>query len=80
MVAAPEGGRGLLSGGKDEGNGSLTGAGIVVRPDSTVTFGGSGPTVRFTGVHGATASHTLPIALEFGIAGLVHLDAVVRSP
>lgn len=78
MVATPGGGRGTIQGGTGNGSGSLTSAGILFRPGSTVTFGGGGPGVRFTGVHGVTASRTLPLALEFGIAGLVHLDAVVK--
>lgn len=79
MVATPGGGRGTIQGGKGNGNGSMTSAGVLFRPDSTVAFGGSGPLVRFTAVQGMTTSRTLPLALEFGIAGLVHLDAVVQE-
>lgn len=79
MVATPGGGRGTIQGGTGASSGSLTSAGILFRPGSTVTFGGSGPTVRLTTVHGVTASRTVPLALEFGVAGLVHLDAVVQA-
>lgn len=78
MVATPGGGRGAIHGGTGNGSGSLTSAGVLIRPGSTITFGGSGPGIRFTAVHGITPSRTLPLALEFGIAGLVHLDAVVK--
>lgn len=80
MVATPEGGRGNLVGGSHKGSGALETAGISLRPGSTVVFGGSGnPVVRFTAVHGVTAAHTLPLALEFGVARLVHLTARVAT-
>ncbi|MBY8880852.1 hypothetical protein [Actinacidiphila acidipaludis] len=77
MVATSGGARGTLSGDSGKGDGSLSSAGILVRPGGTVTIGGHGPQIRLTGVHAASA--TLPLALEFGIAGLVHLDAVVQK-
>lgn len=80
MVATPDGGRGTLQGSRAHGDGELDSAGILVRPGATVTFGGTGPQVRFTALHQATTSHTLALALEFGIAGLIHLDAVVQQP
>lgn len=80
MVATPHGGRGTLQGGTGNGNGSMTTAGILIRPDSTVTFDGKGPRIRLTTVQGITVSHTLPLSLEFGIAGLISLDAVVQGP
>ena len=76
MVAAPGGERGALAGRAGKGDGVLDSAGILVRPGATVTFGGGGPQIRFTGLRGA--SGTLPLAFEFGIAGLVHLDVVVQ--
>ncbi|MDX3757963.1 hypothetical protein [Streptomyces sp. AK02-04a] len=81
MVATPDGGRGELVGGKSaEGNGSLSTAGILLLSGTTVTFGGGGPRVLLHHVHGTTAQHTLPLALQFGVAGLVRFQARVTSP
>ncbi|MFF7980170.1 hypothetical protein ACFZDK_13720 [Streptomyces sp. NPDC007901] len=82
MVATPGGGRGVLVGGKSaEGDGSLSTAGILLMSDTTVTFGGKGdPYVLLHRVHGVTAAHTLPVALQFGVAGLVRFQARVASP
>jgi hypothetical protein len=77
MVGTPDGGRGTLIGAAKGASGMMTDAGILLQPGSTVTFGGSGPAVRLAGVHGVTASRTLPLALEFGVARLVHLSARV---
>ncbi|QOV33851.1 hypothetical protein IM697_27110 [Streptomyces ferrugineus] len=80
MVATPGGGRGTLVGGRsDEGNGALSVAGIMVQSGTTVTFGGSGPRVMLRHVQGVTAHHTLPISLQFGVAGLVRLQARVAA-
>ncbi|MEU9207731.1 hypothetical protein AB0D27_07185 [Streptomyces sp. NPDC048415] len=80
MVATPDGGRGVLVGGKStEGNGSLSTAGILLQSSTTVTFGADGPRVVLHHVHGVTAKHTLPVALQFGVAGLVRLQARVTS-
>ncbi|WP_335971393.1 hypothetical protein [Streptomyces sp. CA2R106] len=80
MVGAPDAGRGAIAGrttGKTGDPGSLMDAGIYLPDGTTVTFGGAGPTVTFTGVHGVTAQHTLPLMLQFGVARLVHLSARV---
>lgn len=80
MVSTPDGGRGRLAGGKSaEGNGSLSTAGILLRDGTTVTFGAGGPRVLLHDVHGVTAKHTLPLALQFGVAGLVRFQARVAS-
>jgi copper(I)-binding protein len=80
MVATPGGGRGSIVGGSHKGSGALETAGISLRPGTTVVFGGSGnPVIRFTAVGGVTAAHTLPLALEFGVARLVHLTALVAT-
>ncbi|MES4891302.1 hypothetical protein [Streptomyces sp. NPDC096012] len=81
MVATPDGGRGVLVGGKSaEGDGSLSTAGTLLMSGSTVTFGGKGdPRVLLHGVHGVTAAHTLSVALQFGVAGLVRFQARVSS-
>ena len=79
MVGTPDAGRGTLVAGKGLTDGSLSNAGILLMPGSTVTFGGDGPTVRLTAVHGVTAAHTLPVILEFGVARLVHVSARVSS-
>jgi hypothetical protein len=79
MVATPDAGRGTLVGAAAGKDGMMTSAGILLRPGSTVAFGGSGPSVRLTAVHGVTASRTLPVALEFGVARLVRLSAVVSA-
>ncbi|MBM9506849.1 hypothetical protein [Actinacidiphila acididurans] len=58
----------------------MTSAGILIPAGATVAFGsgsGSGPAVRLTAVHGVTAARTLPLALEFGVARLVRLSAVL---
>ncbi|KIE25629.1 hypothetical protein LK08_18070 [Streptomyces sp. MUSC 125] len=80
MVATPDSGRGVLVGGKAaNGNGSLATAGILLLSGTSVTFGGHGPRVLLHHVHGMTAEHTLPLALQFGVAGLVHFQARVAS-
>jgi copper(I)-binding protein len=80
MVATAGGGRGTLRGSPHQGDGALDSAGILVRPGATVTFGGTGrPQVRFTGLQQAATSHTMPLTFEFGIAGLIHLEAVVQK-
>lgn len=80
MVGAPDAARGVLAGrstGKSGDPGSMMDAGIYLPDGTTVTFGGSGPTVTFSAVHGVTAAHTLPLMLQFGVARLVHLSARV---
>ncbi|MFF7984072.1 hypothetical protein ACFZDK_33995 [Streptomyces sp. NPDC007901] len=80
MVATPDKGRGELVGGKPaEGNGSLSTAGILLLSGTTVVFRGDGPRVELHHVHGITSRHTLPLSLQFGVAGLVHLQARVAS-
>ncbi|MFJ9543786.1 hypothetical protein ACIRPX_42160 [Streptomyces sp. NPDC101225] len=81
MVASPDRGRGELVGGESaEGNGSLSTAGILLLSGTTVTFRGDGPRVELHHVRGITAGHTLPLSLQFGVAGLVRLQARVSSP
>jgi copper(I)-binding protein len=80
FVATPNAGRGVLTGTASGDSGSMQSAGILLPAGGTVRFGSaSGPTVKLTGVHGVTAAHTLPVTLQFGVAGLVHLTAVVSS-
>ncbi|MFJ9119196.1 hypothetical protein ACIRJO_27035 [Streptomyces sp. NPDC102394] len=81
MVSTPDGGRADLTGGKStQGNGSLSTAGILLLSGTTVTFHGkSGPSVLLHHVHGVTAGRTLPVSLQFGVAGLIHLQARVSS-
>ncbi|WP_406442407.1 hypothetical protein OHB00_40000 [Streptomyces sp. NBC_00631] len=81
MVATPDGGRGELVGGKSaEGDGSLSTAGILVTSGTSVTFGGTGgPRVLLHHVRGVTARHPLPVALQFGVAGLIRFQARVSS-
>ncbi|MCQ4080938.1 hypothetical protein NGB36_10080 [Streptomyces sp. RB6PN25] len=78
MVAAPGGARATLQGGSAV-NGSMTTSGILLQPASTTTFGGPGPRILFHQVRGITADHTLPLILQFGVAGLVHLQARVSD-
>lgn len=54
-------------------------AGILLLDGTTVTFGGDGPRVRLRHVHDVTAHHTLPVALQFGVAGLIQVQAQVTS-
>lgn len=78
MVGTPDGGRGVLTGKSGAAaSGSMTSAGILLESGSTVTFAQAGPSVRLTDVHGVTDAHTLPVVLQFGVARLVHLSAVV---
>ena len=77
MIATPDGGRAVLRGGQGV-NGSMTSAGILVQPGSTVDFGGkAGPTAALHGVRGVTPQYTLRLTLQFGVAGLVRVDARV---
>ena len=80
MVGTPDAGRGMLNGAVTGVNGSLTTAGVLIQPGSTVTFGGTGPGIRLTHVRGVTSARTLPLVLEFGVARLVHLTARVSTP
>ncbi|WP_405529861.1 hypothetical protein OG426_48085 [Streptomyces canus] len=78
MVATPDSGRGTLVGGKSaKGNGMLDTAGILLLDGTGVTFGGDGPRVLLRHARGVTARHTLPVVLQFGVAGLVRIQARV---
>nr|WSZ18849.1 hypothetical protein OH837_38715 [Streptomyces canus] len=78
MVATPDGGRGALVGDKSaKGSGMLDTAGILLRDGTAVTFDGDGPRVLLRHVRGVTARHTLPVVLQFGVAGLVRVQAQV---
>jgi hypothetical protein len=79
FVATPDSGRGQLVGAAHGTGGTLQSAGILIPAGGTVLFGPAGPRVDLTRVRGVTARHTLPVSLEFGVAGLVRLDAVVRG-
>ncbi|MEU9154954.1 hypothetical protein AB0D59_31455 [Streptomyces sp. NPDC048417] len=81
MVATPDGRRGELVGGKSaEGDGSLSTAGILVTSGTSVTFGATdGPRVLLHHVRGISARHTLPVVLQFGVAGLIRFQARVSS-
>lgn len=80
MVATPDGGRGVLTGRAGApASGSMTSAGILLEPGSTVTFGSSGPSVHLTHVQGVANAHTLALMLQFGVTGLVHLSAVIPA-
>ena len=50
---------------------------ILLLSGTTVAFHGGGPNVLLHHVRGVTARHPLPLALQFGVAGLVHLRADV---
>ena len=79
MVATPDGGRAALAGGRAT-DGSMTGAGILIQPGTTVAFGSpSGPTATLHRARGVTSGHLLPLILEFGVAGLVRVDARVTT-
>jgi hypothetical protein len=81
FVSVPGGSRGVLKGGKSAGSGAMTSAGIQFPPGTSVTFGsGPGdPTVRLTGAHGVTGAHTLPLILQFGVSGLIRVQAQVPA-
>ncbi len=79
MIATHDGGRAVLRGGR-AADGSMTSAGILVQPDSSVDFGAkNGPTAVLRDVHVATGRRTLPLTLLFGVAGTVRLDARVTN-
>jgi hypothetical protein len=79
MIATYDGGRAVLKGGRGA-DGAMTSAGILVQPDSTVDFGAKdGPAAQLHGVRGAVTGHTLPLVLEFGVAGVVRLEARVTD-
>ncbi len=79
MIGTPDGGRAVLRG--DLGtNGSPTSAGILIQTGTTVAFGSAGgPQALLRTVHGVTAQHTLPMLLQFGVAGLIRLQARVST-
>jgi hypothetical protein len=78
MVGTSDGGRGTLTGGSGTGSGAMATSGIQILPGGKAGFGaGRGPRIHLTRVHGVTAHGTLPIVLEFGVAGLVRLQARV---
>ncbi|WP_254395475.1 hypothetical protein [Streptomyces sp. AC512_CC834] len=82
MVATSTGGRGVLAGAEGtKGTGVLTTAGILLQPGTTVTFGGAGggPSVELPRARGTGGQRTLPLTLQFGVAGLVHVDARVSA-
>lgn len=80
MVATPGGGRGTLTGAPKGTEGMMTSAGVLLPADSTVTFGrGKGPSVTLDQAPDATTAHTLPLLLEFGVARLVRLSAIVST-
>ncbi|MDF2254933.1 hypothetical protein [Streptantibioticus ferralitis] len=79
MLATADGGRATLRGGS-AANGSLSTAGILLRPGTTITFGSQdAPSILLPKVNVGNASHTLPLTLQFGVAGLVHLQARVAT-
>ena len=79
MIGTPDSGRATLQGGRGT-NGSPSSAGILIQPDSTVAFGSAGgPRALLAKVHGITAHHTVPLFLQFGVAGLVNLQARVTT-
>ncbi len=79
MVATPNGGRATLQG-NSTGNGSLSTSGILLNPGTTVTFGSQGgPSIQLPDVNGTTSHATLPLTLQFGVAGLVHMRARVTA-
>jgi hypothetical protein len=81
MVGVPGGSRGILGGGRNpKGNGAMNTAGIQILPDGTTTFGSAGgPVVTLHHVKNVTGRHTLPLILQFGVAGLVRLQARVTG-
>ncbi|MCF3961862.1 hypothetical protein [Streptomyces fuscigenes] len=81
MVGAPGGARGTLTGGRDpKADGAMNTAGILVQADGGTTFGAKdGPTVALHHVTGVSGRHTLPLILQFGVAGLVRLQARVTG-
>jgi hypothetical protein len=55
-------------------------AGVLIEPNATVVFGSpDGPRALLHDVRGVTATHLLPVKLEFGVAGLVSLRAPVTK-
>jgi copper(I)-binding protein len=79
MVATPDGGRGTLQS-DATANGSLSTAGILLMPHTTVAFGGhGGPRVVLPKVQLAGGQRVVTLTMQFGVAGLVHLVARVAG-
>lgn len=79
MIAAPDSGRAVLRGGSSD-NGVMTSAGILIQPGAVVDFGADGgPRALLHRIHGVTSRGTVRLALQFGVAGLVHVDARVTG-
>jgi hypothetical protein len=79
MIGLPDSARAGLTGGSVT-DGPLTSAGVLIPAGGSVVFGShGGPRATLRGVHGVTAQHTVPVIIEFGVAGLVRLQAKVTS-
>ncbi|MCD0485426.1 hypothetical protein LO771_24330 [Streptacidiphilus sp. ASG 303] len=52
-------------------------AGVSLPPHGEVSFGGHGPRLVLEHPHGLEPGHAAPFLLEFGVAGLVRLQAPV---
>ncbi|WP_052441617.1 hypothetical protein [Streptacidiphilus anmyonensis] len=76
MVSAPGGARATLVGVGDD-NGSLSPDGILLNPGATTRFDSGGPRIELHDIVVSSGAKSLPLLLEFGVAGLVHLRAVV---
>ena len=78
LVSVPGSGSGTLTGAA-AGNGALSTAGIQIASGGSTVFDAKAPSIVLPPVKGLKAGATLPVLLEFGIAGLVHLDVPVRA-
>ena len=78
MVSVPGLGQANLVGSTGPVN-ALSTAGIMIDSQSSATFGASAPAVALPSAKGLTAGGTTPVLLEFGIAGLVHLNVPVLA-
>ncbi|MGF1431012.1 hypothetical protein ACQRUO_31520, partial [Kitasatospora sp. LaBMicrA B282] len=55
----------------------VTQAGVLLKPGSTTTFGAQGPRVLLQGAPLPPAGQSLTVKLEFGVLGMVTLQAPV---
>lgn len=77
MVEGPDGAQATLTGDSSD-DGSLSTAGIELDPNTTTVFGAKGgPEANLPDRSQLVGRGTVPLVLEFGVGGLVHMVANV---
>jgi len=77
FAGTPDAGRVALEAGP--GRAPVPAAGILLPHGQEVAFGTRGPRLLLEDPHGIEPGRTVPFLLEFGVAGLVRLQAQVAS-